>query len=550
MDNNIYTRILLMSANSLSTSRLRLDEEMRQIKEGLKRSKQRDKYIINTAEAVRYRDIHRAILDYEPQIIHFSGHGAGEEGLIFEDEIGQIKLIDAAALAQLFQLFSEQIECVVLNACYSQYQAEGIAQHINYVVGMSQTIQDKAALEFAIGFYDALGAGKDYKFAYQLGCSLIKIAGIPQELIPQLVTKDNLNVLPSANADGVELADADDKFDTELNTDIYINRPPIEAKCYETIFHTGALIRIKAPQKMGKTLLLENLLSYATEQGYKTTKLDLRLADTSVLANLQSFLQWLCVDVSDSLDMEAKLDEHWQDIYGLNKNCTRYFQRYLLTNIENPLVFAIDNFELLFEYPDIFSEFCKLLRSWYETAKQGDKVGNIWKKLRLVVVHSTDAYPTLDTNYSPFNVGLAIDLPEFTPNQVEAVARCYYLNAQFGEQEVSQLMELVGGHPYLVQQALSNLKNQQTTLKQLLQLAPTEQGIFANHLRQLLWNLQHNPRLKDAYKKVVMAKFPVPVDSEVSFKLHSLGLVKLSGNDCIPSCNLYRQYFSVRLVET
>lgn len=549
MDNNIYTRILLMSANPLNTSRLRLDEEMREIKEGLKRSKQRDRYVINTAEAVQYRDIHRAILDYEPQIIHFSGHGAGEEGLIFASEIGQTKLIDAAALAQLFQLFSTQVECVVLNACYSQYQAEGIAQHINYVVGMSQTIQDRAALEFAVGFYDALGAGKGYKFAYQLGCSLIKIAGIPQELIPQLVTKDNLNALSSSESDGVELADTADTFDIELDTDIYINRPPIEAKCYETILHTGALIRIKAPQKMGKTLLLENLLSYASEQGYKTTKLDLKLADKSVLANLQSFLKWLCVDVSDSLDMEAKLSEHWQDIYGLNKNCTRYFQRYLLTNIENPLVFAIDNFELLFEYPDIFSEFCKLLRSWYETAKQGDKVGNIWKKLRLVVVHSTDAYPSLDTNYSPFNVGLAIDLPEFTSNQVEAVAACYHLNRQVGEQGVNQLMGLVGGHPYLVQQALSSLKNQQTTLKQLLQLAPTEQGIFANHLRQLLWNLQRNPRLKDGYKKVVMAKFPIPVDSEVSFKLQSLGLVKLSGNDCIPSCDLYRQYFSARLVE-
>ncbi len=340
MDNNIYTRILLMSANPLNTSRLRLDEEMREIKEGLKRSKQRDRYVINTAEAVQYRDIHRAILDYEPQIIHFSGHGAGEEGLIFASEIGQTKLIDAAALAQLFQLFSTQVECVVLNACYSQYQAEGIAQHINYVVGMSQTIQDRAALEFAVGFYDALGAGKGYKFAYQLGCSLIKIAGIPQELIPQLVTKDNLNALSSSESDGVELADTADTFDIELDTDIYINRPPIEAKCYETILHTGALIRIKAPQKMGKTLLLENLLSYASEQGYKTTKLDLKLADKSVLANLQSFLKWLCVDVSDSLDMEAKLSEHWQDIYGLNKNCTRYFQRYLLTDIENPLVFA------------------------------------------------------------------------------------------------------------------------------------------------------------------------------------------------------------------
>ncbi|RUS97007.1 hypothetical protein DSM106972_085570 [Dulcicalothrix desertica PCC 7102] len=544
MDDKFYTKILLMSANPLSTSRLRLDEEMREIKEGLKRSKHRDKYIINTAEAVRYRDIHRAILDYEPQIIHFSGHGAGEEGLLFESEAGQTRFIDAAALAQLFQLFSEQVECVVLNACYSEYQAKEIARHINYVVGMSNTIEDRAALEFAVGFYDALGAGKGYKFAYELGRSLIKIAGIPQELIPQLVTKDDLQA-PSESQSQVELPDtADNNFDT----DIYINRPPIETKCYETILHTGALIRIKAPTKMGKTSLSENLLSYASEQGYATAKLDLKLADSSVLDNLQSFLQWLCADVSDSLDMETKLSEHWEDIYGLNKNCTRYFQRYLLTNIENPLVLAIDNFELLFEYPDIFSEFSKLLRSWYEKAKQGDKIGNIWKKMRLIVVHSTDAYPTLDTNYSPFNVGLAVDLPEFTQGQVEAVARGYHLNGKVGEQGVNQLMELVGGHPYLVQQAFSNLKNKQTSLKQLLQLAPTEQGIYANHLRQLLWNLQHNPLLKDAYKKVVMAKYPVPVDSEVSFKLQSLGLVKLSGNDCIPSCDLYKQYFCARLV--
>lgn len=125
---------------------------------------------------------------------------------------------------------------------------------------------------------------------------MIKIAGIPQELIPQLVTKDGLNILSPKPESEVGLADTADKFDTELDTDIYINRPPIEAKCYETILHTGALIRIKAPQKMGKTLLLENLLSYATEQGYKTTKLDLKLADKSVMANLQSFLQWLCVE--------------------------------------------------------------------------------------------------------------------------------------------------------------------------------------------------------------------------------------------------------------
>jgi hypothetical protein len=95
-------KILLMSANPSGTSQLRLDEEMREIKEGLRRAHMRDRFSIDRAEAVRYRDIHRAILDYKPHIIHFSGHGSGEDGLVFEDEPGQIKLVDAEALAGLF----------------------------------------------------------------------------------------------------------------------------------------------------------------------------------------------------------------------------------------------------------------------------------------------------------------------------------------------------------------------------------------------------------------------------------------------------------------
>lgn len=540
MNEKQIRKILLLSANPRGTSQLRLDEEIREIKEGLRRSNNREHYSIDTAEAVRYRDIHRAILEYRPHIIHFSGHGSQEEGLVFEDETGKAKLVNAEAVAELFELFADQVECVVLNACYSKYQAEEIARYIKYVVGMSQEIEDKAAVEFAVGFYDAIGAGQDYKFAHKLGCSLIRMAGIPQHLVPQLITNNPLQSHLSED-------NLSKHSFSENATNIYIERPPIEEKCYKAIVQPGTLIRLKAPQKIGKTLLLEQLLSYTRQYGYKTAKLDLKLADSTTLTDLKTFLQWLCVDVSDSLEIEAKMDNYWQDMYGVSKNCTRYFQKYLLSVIESPLVFAIDNFERLFEYPKIFSQFCLLLRGWYETAKQGDRVGNIWKKLRLVVVHSTEVYPSLDTNHSPFNVGIAIELPEFNQHQVEAIARQYDLDEKLGEQGLSQLMALVGGHPFLVQEALANLKSQQMSLEQLLALAPTEQGIFSDHLRQQLWSLQHNPQLEQAYQKVVMANEPVRLDAEIGFKLQSLGLVKLSGNDCIPSYNLYRQYFAVRL---
>ncbi len=165
--------------------------------------------------------------------------------------------------------------------------------------------------------------------------------------------------------------------------------------------------------------------------------------------------------------------------------------------------------------------------------------------LKYLVVHSTESYPSLDSNHSPFNVGLAIDLPEFNLQQVINLAKQNEL--RLGEQGLTRLMELLGGHPYLVQSAIAHLKSQQVALEELLILAPTEQGIFSDHLRQQLWHLQHNPQLEIGYKKVVMTNTPVRLDTEVAFKLHSLGLVKLVSNDCVPGYDLYRQYFSTRL---
>ncbi len=69
------TKILILSANPKDTSRLRLDEEVREIEEGLLRSKHRDRFQIQARLAVRMIDIRRALLDYEPKIVHFSGHG-------------------------------------------------------------------------------------------------------------------------------------------------------------------------------------------------------------------------------------------------------------------------------------------------------------------------------------------------------------------------------------------------------------------------------------------------------------------------------------------
>ncbi|MCP4700304.1 MAG: CHASE2 domain-containing protein, partial [Gammaproteobacteria bacterium] len=186
--------ILLISANPEDTARLQLNKEAREIAEGLRLSPQRDTFCLEKSEAARIKDVRRAMLNHHPRIVHFCGHGEGNAGIVFEDESGHARLVNTEGLAGLFALFADKMECVVLNACYSEIQAEAIARHIPYVVGMSQTIGDNAAQEFSVAFYDAIGAGKSFDFAYKMACNAIQLAGIPEHLTPVLKKRDGIPV--------------------------------------------------------------------------------------------------------------------------------------------------------------------------------------------------------------------------------------------------------------------------------------------------------------------------------------------------------------------
>jgi len=105
-----------------------------------------------------------------------------------EDESGFAVTASTEALSDLFELVSDKVECVILNACYSVPQADAISRHIDYVIGMQKEIEDKAAIEFAVGFYDALGAGKSVEQAFKFGRNAVQLEfpGQLDYLIPVL----------------------------------------------------------------------------------------------------------------------------------------------------------------------------------------------------------------------------------------------------------------------------------------------------------------------------------------------------------------------------
>ena len=349
------------------------------------------------------------------------------------------------------------------------------------------------------------------------------------------------NTMTSNHTDNLELPGGR----VALSSRFYIERNELESLCYETIQHPGALIRIKAPQEMGKTSLLERILDFSAKQNYQTVNLCFE-TDSKVFSDIHIFLRYFCACVSKQLKMPNKLDDYWDEIYGCNDNATNYFEEYLLAERTNPLVLALDQVDFVFEQPEIATDFCRLIRAWHDLAMRSGHRGNIWKKLRLIVVHSTEVYSSLDINYSPLQgVGRIVALEELNREQVIELVRRYEL--EWIGTEVEQLMDLIGGHPHLVRLALSYLKSQQVSLERLVELASTEVSPFRDHLRQHLWKLQQHPELAATFRKVVATNAPVELKSHEAFKLQSMGLVKTQRDDWSPSCILYRQYFSSQL---
>ncbi|AFZ24619.1 hypothetical protein Cylst_2400 [Cylindrospermum stagnale PCC 7417] len=326
-----------------------------------------------------------------------------------------------------------------------------------------------------------------------------------------------------------------------LDSAFYLERPPIETDCYKAILQPGALIRIKAPRRMGKTSLMSRIIQSATNDGYRTVSLSFQLADKAIFQDLDKFLRWFCASISLGLQVQNRLTDYWDELFGSKISSKIYFEQYLLAKTTSPIVLGLDDVDILFQYPDLADDFFGLLRAWHEEAKNRE----IWKKLRLVVAHATEVYIPLNVNKSPFNVGLPVELKSLNREQVQALGDLYSLNCS--EQAVEQLFALVGGQPYLVRLAFYYSWQQGVSLEQLLSTALSSNGIYREHLQQQWWNLQQNPELVAAFAQVAKASRPVELHLEQAFKLQSMGLVHLYGNQATPSCKLYAEYFGDRL---
>jgi hypothetical protein len=327
-----------------------------------------------------------------------------------------------------------------------------------------------------------------------------------------------------------------------VTSPFYVSRAPAEEQAFSELERPGGLLRIKAPSNSGKTSLLLRALEYARVQGARTVLLNMQEADTAILSDLRRFLRWFCLNTAKQLGVDNKLDHYWEDEIGYKVSCKIYFREYLLTHVSEPIVIALDEVDQLFEYPALVQDFLPMLRVWHEEAMELA----IWQKLRLALTYNTEVYVPLKISQSPFNIGLAVNLPMLSLAQTHALAERYELPESKGAdgERLAQIHALVSGHPYLIQLALYWLSERELTLAHLLKEAHTQSGIYSAHLRRHWQIMQRQPELKGALAQVLTNREQgAQIDTLLAHQLERMGLVSLRGNTAAISSELYNLYF-------
>jgi hypothetical protein len=197
----IKKTILILAANPQDSDRIAIDREQRAIEGARRKSEGRDQFQVVVSAATQWDDVRQYLMEHEPTIVHFVGHGEGKLGLVMEREGGGVELIPDSQLAALFEIFA-CVQCVVLNACHSEVQANCIHHHVSCVVGMSQQMGDESARRFSSAFYDGIFDGWDYAKAFALGKTGILN---PLDLMqPVLLIREN-QILCSVQPQMIEL---------------------------------------------------------------------------------------------------------------------------------------------------------------------------------------------------------------------------------------------------------------------------------------------------------------------------------------------------------
>lgn len=533
-------KILFLAANPTNQARLRLDEEVRLIDKALRSSNLQDEFELETHWAVQIGDLQELLLRYQPDFVHFSGHGSDTGEIILLESNGQGVTVPSVALERLFALLKDNIRCVVLNACFSELQALSIAKHIDAVVGVDMKIDDKAAITFATAFYRALGYGRDIKTAYDLGCNEISIHNIENTAIPQLFGSVNeTDTLPNHTHHATT---TESPFGTmRPNSPFYIEREA-DRRCNQILNNnTPFTLYIQAPRQVGKSSLMQKVSDYSRNAiNTKVAFVDFERFTQEQLNSAEEFLIELCLIISEELDVAEEIEHYFVSRRRSNiVKCSNYLSKHIIPSIEGSLIVALDEVERVLNTP-FQNDFFGMLRTWHNDRARDPN----FARMSLFLSSSTEPELFIDNpNRSPFNVAQQVSLADFSQADIEQLNQRH--GSPLRSDQLEELILLLSGHPFLTRLSLYLVATEQYSFDELLSRAIDDDGPFINHLNHFWRKLAETPKLQESLQ-LIQETEKHPVDRRFE-QLKGAGLIKRAATKIIMRNQLYARYFWERI---
>jgi hypothetical protein len=326
-----------------------------------------------------------------------------------------------------------------------------------------------------------------------------------------------------------------------LNSPFYVAREE-DALVLEQVRATGTTVVLKGVRQIGKSSLLARARCAAYDAEVRTFYLDLQILEPAHLKDLGSLFRYFARRLAFELQSEIKPETIWNDDDGPKFSLSCFIEQALLAPSRKPVVLLFDEVDRIFEHPAYRDEFFATIRYWHNQRANRPEP---WDRLNLVIAHSTE--PSLwiqDIHQSPFNVGERVRLRDFNPAEVADLNQRY--GGPLRDGDLPLLLALVGGHPYLIRQALYCLARNKWAFTELQRHARESDGPFGDHLKRFVWGLSQDRALKDAFKSILRHG---QCDDEQHFqRLTAVGLiVGADRSEARPRCELYAEYFKKHL---
>jgi AAA-like domain/CHAT domain len=576
-------RVLVMIASPKEYPPLDVEREWNKLRGAVRDLEARGLLVLERLEQPTLTALNERLRTGPYHVFHFVGHGdfdpRTQDGvLIMEEEDQSARRVSGESLSVLLRDYRRTLRLAILNACEGGRAARDdsfagtaqrlIQQGIPAVIAMQFAIVDQTAIVFAQQFYKAIADGFPVDAAVTEARKVIsfEVQG-PEWGTPVLYMR-----APDGHIFDVELLDKSNQLPpappvpdpppappvadpkppvpgpnpppephdgtVRLGSPFYVERAT-DALALDAIRQEGATITIKGPRQIGKSSLLIRLKDAAESAGKRVAYLDFEQFDHAVLQDADQFFQQFCGWISDELDLENRVDEFWRKPFGNIRRCTRYVEHYLLQELNGPLVLAFDEVDNLFE-ADFRSDFFGMLRAWHND--RSHKLA--WRQLDIVLVTSTEPYRLIENlNQSPFNVGEVVELRDFTPDQVTELNRRH--GTPLTADQTRQLIELLGGHPYLIRRALALVAGGRFSATDLLASAVADQGPFDSHLSHYLMQIYECKDLAQGMYQIITSG--TCADEQVFYRLQSMGMVHREAGVVRPRCRLYADFFKRRL---